>query len=361
MNNRSFKNIEHPDVELILAQEQIYKIKKKTQNEYGFKSHFNNETSYNLSMENEQKPYSKIKRNNHFSNNLKEKVSLLEKKSSLLLEKTPSLEALLEKTSLIEKSPYNFEKNANFLEKTPNFSEKSAKKTSNLDKHKEKSIIFLEKPEKAIVLENSPEFSLMLDRYNDNGNNKINNKSTNGINNTKSRTPDKPLIIEKKPGLEEKDRSIHSSCLMNLISKSKNKLKNDEIDLFEDEPKNGVDNYKNVELENYWVFLKNNMGNKNILVIPIEDDEEKEKEDPELWKFPYSDMKMFNEEYRTLMKHNNGKQHNNRNNESNYHYVNRNREKAIINKIKWINCYQMEIPCKNSNLPLRKPKIFNIN
>ncbi len=151
---------------------------------------------------------------------------------------------------------------------------------------------------------------------------------------------EKPLKTPEKIGF---------SCLMNLISNSKTKPKSTEIDLFEDEPKVS-DNYKNIELENYWVFLKNNMGNKNILVIPIEDDEEKQKEDLGLWRYPLENLTKLNEIYQK----NQGKPMKNKGN----------REKFVMNRIKWNNCFSMEIPnsCQKAlDFPERPPKFFHLN
>ena len=154
--------------------------------------------------------------------------------------------------------------------------------------------------------------------------------------------------LEQQPS--KNSAPIRFSCLMNLISKGKAKPKSDEIDLFEDEPKASSDSYKNVELENYWVFLKNNMGSKNILVIPIEDDDEKEQEDLGLFRFPYAEMAKFNEIYDK----NRGK----------IQKIKGKPQKLVVSRIKWNNCFSMDIPAsfqKPLDFPHRKPKLFQLN
>lgn len=76
---------------------------------------------------------------------------------------------------------------------------------------------------------------------------------------------------------------------MNLIT-GKNKSNNEEIDLFED---NEPGDRNTQALENYWSFLDSNKINKNLAVIPIEDDDSP-KVDLGLHKYPLKDLAKWN-------------------------------------------------------------------
>lgn len=90
-----------------------------------------------------------------------------------------------------------------------------------------------------------------------------------------------------KPASEGK-RSKTEANLKNLISKSKN---SEEIDLFENNELG--DNKTQKDLDNYWYFLESNMINKNLAVIPIEDDDSP-KVDLGMHKYPLKDLAKWN-------------------------------------------------------------------
>jgi hypothetical protein len=155
--------------------------------------------------------------------------------------------------------------------------------------------------------------------------------------------------------------SRRASSLMNLISKSKNKTNHEEIDLFEEET-HGVSAesyYRNVELENYWVFLKNNIGNKNIMVIPIEDDEAKDSEDPGLWRFPLKDCAKWNR-----------KATNSKGKTQQPLLFDKSRQKPqdfgegiATDRAKWVNCVAMDIKSPNyvEKRKPRGPRLINLS
>lgn len=158
----------------------------------------------------------------------------------------------------------------------------------------------------------------------------------------------------KKPKKTEKSEFLFSSQLKTLISKSEKKLKNDEIDLFENENNSNIDNSKSMEFENYLLFLKNNMSNKNISVISIDDDEEfEEKNHNDLWKNPLTDIQKLNDKYLFVK--------NNKSDKKKQIYSNDFLENLVVNKKKWENIYTSEIPFINNKIPSKKPKIINLN
>lgn len=154
--------------------------------------------------------------------------------------------------------------------------------------------------------------------------------------------------INNNNGKNQENNSFSSSCLQNLISKSKNRTNGEEIDLFEDESKTA---YRNVELENYWVFLK---GNKNILVIPIED-EEIEMEDRGLWKFPLNELEKLQEQFKNNLKSKKEKEKD----ISKKKKIGDN-DQFALNKIKWRDCSEMKIPWTQTTSQ-KKPKFFNLD
>ena len=155
---------------------------------------------------------------------------------------------------------------------------------------------------------------------------------------------------------------------MNLISKSKNKTNHEEIDIFGDET-HGVSSesyHENVEFENYCMFLKNNIGNKNILVIPIEDDEGNDKDETGLWRFPLKDMMKWNkkgiykgENVISLNMSNNRKMEFGNCEHQDF-------ESKCAERAKWLNCFEMKKPTILAHSyeikgTLKIPRIINLN
>lgn len=172
----------------------------------------------------------------------------------------------------------------------------------------------------------------------------IDNKKIKGNENT-------PLKISDDEDFEEKPAFHYTYRLKNLISKRNTSMQNEEIDLFENEKNIGVDSGRNVDLENYLLFLKNNINDKNIMVIPIEDDEELTKNQTDLWKYPVNNISIINDKFRRSLK-----------NLAQKNILKKSDcDKMVVNRNKWENTYFMEIPFHKESIISRTAKVINLN
>ena len=160
------------------------------------------------------------------------------------------------------------------------------------------------------------------------------------------------------PSEGKRSKTKTQSNLMNLISKNKNKSNNEEIDLFED---NEPGDRNTQDLENYWNFLDSNKINKNLAVIPIEDDESP-KIDLGLHKYPLKDLAKWNRKRwdRTYMPPNKKPQ------ELEIQEIidkEEETERKRRERAPWMNCYEMRWKKRDVTCEMvvkRKPKVIKL-